>query len=161
MPKTPSKIIGWREWVCLPDLGVKMIKAKVDTGARSSSIHTVDEEFYRRNGREYVKFKLYPNQRDSRKIIKATAEVLEYRKIRSSNGHVAERPVIVTDLEILGEVWPIEITLSNRDEMGFRMLLGRESFRGKMLVDVSKSYYSKKPKRKTKTKVKVKPKIRK
>ena len=150
MAKTPKSIIGWREWVSLPSLGVKMIKAKVDTGARSSSLHSFDDKFFKRNGKEYVKFKIYPNQRDSKNVVETTARVIEYRNIKSSNGQVSKRPVILTKIELLDQVWETEVTLSNRDEMGFRMLLGRETFRGKMLVDANKSYYSKKPAKKKK-----------
>lgn len=148
--ETSSAVIGWREWVGLPDLGVKMIKAKVDTGARSSSLHAFDLEEFKRGGKKFVRFKIHPVQRKSDKIVKAEARVLEYRSVRSSSGKAYMRPVIVTNITLLGQTWPIELTLANRDEMGFRMLLGREAYRGRLLVDAGKSYYSVKPKRKKK-----------
>ena len=141
MKEQQSRIIGWREWVSLPELGIDHIKVKVDTGARSSSLHAFDVEYYKSAGKEFVKFKVHPEQRNTRKTSLCRAKILEFRNIKSSNGQVQRRPVILTKIEMLGEKWPIEITLTNRDEMGFRMLLGRESFRKKFLVDAGKSYY--------------------
>ena len=140
-------IIGWREWVSLPDLGIKKIKAKIDTGARSSSLHATDLKFYTRNGRDFVKFNIYPEQRNSKKMVSTHSRVLEFRNVKSSNGQTERRPVILTDMELMGERWPIELTLTNRDEMGFRMLMGRESFRKTMLVDAGNSYFGMKIKK--------------
>lgn len=137
--------IGWREWVALPDLGIDRVKAKVDTGARSSSIHAVDVEEFDNNGVRYVRFRVHPLQRTSIQSICAEAPILEYRSVRSSSGKATRRPVIVTRVNTLGEMWDIELTLANRDEMGFRMLLGREAIRGRMLVDPGKSYFGGKP----------------
>ena len=148
-PAKQLSVIGWREWVSLPELGIAGIKAKIDTGARSSSLHAVDVHFFENDGRSHVRFKVHPFQRNSRETVEAVAPVLEFRRVRSSNGHEAERPVIVTTVDVLGQSWPIEVTLANRDEMGFRMLLGREAVRGRMLVDALKSYYGGKPPRKT------------
>ncbi|MFG0336106.1 MAG: ATP-dependent zinc protease [Maioricimonas sp. JB049] len=139
-PAGPLPIIGWREWLALPDLGIAAVKAKIDTGARSSSLHVVHIEPYRQDGREFVRFKVHPLQRDSRTTVTATAEVLEFRRIRSSSGHATLRPVILTPVEVLGQRWKIELTLANRDEMGFRMLLGREAVRRRFLVDPGASY---------------------
>lgn len=154
-------VIGWREWVALPELGVDKVKAKIDTGARSSSLHAFDMEVFERDGQSFVRFKVHPIQRSSRETIVVEAPVLEFRKVRSSSGHAKKRPVIVTRVEALGTSWPIELTLANRDEMGFRMLLGREAVRGRMLVDAGTSYYGGAPtaaKRKTvKKKKKAKP----
>ncbi|MCL4200969.1 MAG: ATP-dependent zinc protease [Pirellulaceae bacterium] len=141
--KTP--VIGWREWIKLPDLGISSIKAKIDTGARSSSLHAVDVEIFRRDGKTWVRFKVHPLQRTSSKTIEAEAEVLEFRRVRSSSGHTTMRPVIVTTLDVLGRSWPIEVTLADRADMGFRMLLGREAVRGRLLVDPGKSYNSGRP----------------
>lgn len=134
-------VIGWREWVSLPDLGIAGIKAKIDTGARSSSLHAFDVRVFEDNGKTFVRFKVHPLQRSSRETVLAEASVLEFRHVRSSSGHGANRPVIVTTVGLLGQAWPIEITLANRDDMGFRMLLGREAVRGRMLVDAGQSYY--------------------
>lgn len=141
MKKQLLQIIGWREWVCLPGLGVDQIKAKVDTGAKTSSLHAFDMEIYKRLGKEFVKFKIHPEQRNTKKTISCSAKILEYRKIKSSNGQSEVRPVILTQLKFLDELWDIEVTLTNRDEMGFRMLLGRESIKGRFCVDAGKSFY--------------------
>lgn len=145
-------VIGWREWVGLPDLGIKAIKVKVDTGARSSSLHAFDMHTFERKGVMWVRFQVHPVQRNSKKTVEVEAEVLEFRSVRSSSGKATRRPVIVTPITLLGITWPIELTLASRDAMGFRMLLGREAFRGRFLVDAGKSYYGGKPKRKKKPK---------
>ena len=149
-------VIGWREWVGLPDFGIKMMKAKVDTGARSSSLHAFDLDIFERDGAKWVRFQVLPVQRKRNKIVEVEAMVLEFRSVRSSSGIASKRPVIVTNVTLLGITWPVELTLASRDEMGFRMLLGREAFRRRFLVDAGKSYYSGKPKRKKKIKAKVK-----
>ncbi|MBA2117929.1 ATP-dependent zinc protease family protein [Bremerella alba] len=140
-------IIGWREWVQLPQLGIAKVKAKIDTGARSSSLHAYDLKYEERDGIQWVRFKVHPRQRSSADQVVAESPVLEFRKVRSSNGHVTKRPVILTMVELLGELCEIEITLANRDSMGFRMLLGREAIRGRLLVDSGASYLSGIPKR--------------
>jgi hypothetical protein len=154
MKKRDLEIIGWREWVSLPELGIKAIKAKVDTGARSSSLHAFDMTFYKRAGNEYVKFDIHPDQKNTGKSINCHAKILEYRKIKSSNGMSEKRPVILTEIELLDQKWEIEVTLSNRDEMGFRMLVGRASIKDKFLVDSGKSFYSKNLSKPKKAKVK-------
>jgi hypothetical protein len=143
----PLGVIGWREWVGLPDFGIKLIKVKVDTGARSSSLHVFDLEKFVRDDKSWVRFKIHPVQRKSEETIAVEAEVLEYRSVRSSSGKASIRPVIVTHIELLENTWPVELTLASRDNMGFRMLLGREAFRGRFLVDAGKSYYGGRPKR--------------
>jgi len=142
--KKELKIIGWREWVALPNLKIPKIKVKVDTGARTSALHAFDIEKYRRDGKDFVKFKVHPEQDRPKKTIECRSRVLEYRKIKSSNGQTELRPVILTTVELLGEAWEVEITLTNRDQMGFRMLLGRASIKNKFLVHSGKSFYSKK-----------------
>ncbi len=146
LTKYKKPLIGWREWVELPSLGIKEIKAKIDTGARTSSIHAVDMKFYKRGGSEYVKFKVLPKQKNNKSVVETHARVYEYRNIRSSNGQVSRRPIILSDIILLGQKWQIELALSNRDEMGFRMLLGRQSFKKKFLVDANNSFYGKKTK---------------
>ncbi|MCA8923342.1 MAG: ATP-dependent zinc protease [Planctomycetes bacterium] len=138
-------VIGWREWVGLPELGVSWVKAKVDTGARSSSLHAFDLEIVERRGKAWVTFSVHPLQRSSALTVRARAEILEFRRVRSSSGQTSERPVIVTQVAFGDEVWPIEVTLANRDEMGFRMLLGREACRTRFLVDSGRSFYGAKP----------------
>ena len=133
-------IVGWREWVSLPELGIKRIKAKVDTGARSSSLHAFDIEPFERDGESWVRFKVHPVQRNEHKEVVAEAQVLEHRSVRSSSGESSTRPVILTSVVLLKQRIEVELTLANRDAMGFRMLLGREAVRGRYLVDSGRSY---------------------
>ena len=144
-------VIGWREWVALPAMGINSIKVKVDSGARSSSLHAHDLKVFERNGVQWVRFKVQPVQRSIAKTVVVEAEVFEFRSVKSSSGVAKMRPVIITEVELLGNRWPVELTLASRDEMGFRMLLGREAFRGRFLVDAGNSYYGGKPKGRKKT----------
>lgn len=148
--KSRLAVIGWREWVSLPGLGVQAIKAKVDTGARSSSLHVTEMEEYEENGIQMVRFKMHPLQRSDKQALIVSAPILEHRSVRSSSGKAQIRPVIETTVGLLSQVWQVELTLANRCEMKFRMLLGREAFRDRFLVDAGKSYYGDKPKRKKK-----------
>lgn len=133
-------IIGWREWVALPHLEVHAIKAKIDTGARSSALHAFDLEHFDRNGQAMVRFQAHPIQRDDRHIVVAEAALLEERVVRNSGGQEELRPVIETTVQVGRRIWAIELTLTNRDEMGFRMLLGRQAVRRRYLVDPGHSY---------------------
>ena len=140
-PRKPSKlVVGWREWIALPGLGVAAVKAKIDTGARSSSLHAFDISEFQRDGSPWVRFDIHPLQRDAETIVRAEAPVLEYRHVRSSSGHLTLRPAIRVEVELDGQRWPIELTLAARDDMGFRMLLGREAVRGRFTVDPGRSY---------------------
>lgn len=132
--------IGWREWLALPDLGIGRIKAKIDTGARSSSLHAFDIQVPGEGKHPWVHFKVHPIQRDSMTIVQCKARLHEYRHVKSSSGHRELRPIIRTPLLLGDETWPIELTLTSRDEMGFRMLLGREAIRGRFVVDANRSY---------------------
>lgn len=144
------KVVGWREFLSLPDMGIRSIKAKVDTGARSSSLHAYDIEEFQRENKKWVRFNVHPLQHSDSKVVAVEAPVLDVRSVRSSSGDVTERYVLLTTLKLLGQTWPIELTLANRDQMGFRMLLGREAIRGKLLVDSGNSYFGGVPKRKKK-----------
>lgn len=144
-PLLPSKTIGWREWLCLPDLGVQAVKAKIDTGARTSSLHATHIKKFERAGKTWVRFEVHPLQKSTRVCIHAEAEVLEFREIRSSSGHSDRRPVIMTTVTWNDESWPVELTLASRDKMGFRMLLGREAVRGRFAVDAGSSWYGGRP----------------
>ena len=135
---TDKPVIGWREWVSLPDLGVEWIKAKIDTGAKSSSIHAWDIEVD--DGASEVRFNLYPLQDDESFVIAARAALVEHREVRSSNGEVDVRPVIRTPAVVRGLVYDIELSLASRDEMGFRMLLGRSAIRRRFVVDAGRSF---------------------
>jgi hypothetical protein len=140
-------IIGWREWVALPDLGVKAIKVKIDTGARSSAIHAFDIERFSQGEQDFVRFKMHPMQRETKHTVTAEAALLDQRQIRNSGGQAELRLVILTHVELKDHRWPIELTLTNRDVMGFRMLLGRAAVRDHFLVDPGHSYLlSQKPK---------------
>lgn len=143
--ETPLLVIGWREWVSLSELGVGRIKAKIDTGARSSSIHAFDVQTFLKNGREFVRFTIHPLQFHDRPEIETVAPILERRLVRSSNGEVDHRIVVRTSLSLLGQKFPIDLTLANRDAMGFRMLVGREALRGRFLIDASQSYLAGRP----------------
>lgn len=136
----PAAIIGWREWIGLPELGIPAIKAKIDTGARTSALHIFSLEEFEADGRRMVRFGIHPLQR--RKDIECFCEapVLEQRRVKDSGGHYEKRYVIQTTA-ILGPVsWPINITLTNRDPMLFRMLLGRTAVENRFLVNPSRSY---------------------
>lgn len=136
----PLPAIGWREWVTLPDLGVNAIKAKVDTGARTSALHAYGVRIEEQNGVQLVHFRIYPVQRRRRGAIQIVTPLIGWKVIRSSSGHRTRRPVIRTTLGWMGEQWPIELTLTNRDQMGFRMLLGRQAIRRHALVDPARSF---------------------
>jgi hypothetical protein len=135
-----NTLIGWREWVSLPDLGVDWLKAKIDTGARTSSLHAFDIREFERDGEEWVRFRVKPWQDSQEDTVDVECPVHDRRAVRSSSGHAQERFVVellirLHDREVLAEV-----TLSNRDEMGFRMLIGREALRQGYVVDPARSF---------------------
>jgi hypothetical protein len=133
--------IGWREWVALPELGVAAVKAKIDTGARSSSLHAWDVRIVEGTGRRSrVRFVLHPRQRDLTETVEAEADLVAVRAVRSSNGEVENRPVIRTPLVLDGHRYAIELTLTRRDQMGFRMLLGRRALRRRFVIDPGRSF---------------------
>lgn len=133
-------VIGWREHVALPELGIPEVKAKIDTGARSSALHAFDIEMFQGNGKIMVRFKVHPYQRDSHRTVFAEAEVFDQREVRNSAGHAQLRLVIQTTVKLGEFAFPIELTLTNRDNMGFRMLLGRQAVRRRFLVDAGRSF---------------------
>jgi hypothetical protein len=139
-------VAGWREWVSLPGLGVPWIKAKLDTGARSSALHAFDVDDFERDDETWVRYVVRPWQRSDQDLVVAESRVLDRREVRSSSGHAEERYAVSLDVSIGGRVVAAEVTLSNRDEMGFRMLIGREALRGGFLVDPGRSYLGGRPK---------------
>lgn len=142
--KVRPRIVGWREWVSLPELGIKKIKVKVDTGARTSALHAVNMEFYLERGERWVRFDVHPLQRNNKKAVTCMAPILEYRLVKDTSGRRTRRPVIQTMLSIGDQTRTIEVTLIPRDSMGFRMLLGRQACRNAFLVNPAKSYLAKK-----------------
>lgn len=134
-PGTDKIIVGSEEWCALPALGIPAIKARVDSGARTSSLHAFNVQPFRRGNTRWVSFEVHPLQKNRRTIIRCEAEVVDQRVVKSSSGVGEKRYVIRTTLEHNGKSWDIELTLGNRDSMGYRMLLGREAMKGRILVD--------------------------
>jgi hypothetical protein len=132
--------IGWREWLSLPQLGIAHLKAKVDTGARTSALHAFYVEPFRAQGIEMVRFGIHPLQRRTDIVIECTAAVLDRRDVTDSGGHREMRYVIETLMKLGGDSWPLQLTLTNRDSMRFRMLLGRAALEDRFMVVPSASY---------------------
>lgn len=135
----PLRIVGWREWLSLPQLGIVAVKAKIDTGARSSALHVVWQERFHRDGAPWVRFLLESDGSGSAGV-ESEAEVVDERNVTDSGGHISKRPFIRTLLDLGGEQWPIEINLADRRHMRFPMLLGRTAMIGRLLVDPSRAF---------------------
>lgn len=131
--------VGWREWAALPELDIPAIKVKVDTGARTSALHAFEVKTFERDGSEWVRFRLHPLQDNTEHECVCECPVIDRRVVSDSGGHREERVVISTQIEFGGRRWPIEITLTDRDSMRFRMLLGRTAMDG-LVVDPSASF---------------------
>lgn len=138
--------LGWREWVCLPELGIQTIKAKVDTGARTSALHAFSLSPFKDEGKDKVRFDIHPIQHNTDIVMTCTAEIVDRRWISDSGGHREERYIICTPINIGNETWPIEISLTERDTMLFRMLLGRSAIRRRFLINPGRSFISTKNK---------------
>lgn len=136
----PKPSCGWREWVTLPSLGIEQIKAKVDTGARTSALHAWHIEEIQRDGANWARFCVHPDQRTMTEEIWCEAPIIDHREVRNSGGRAEHRYVVETEIMLGSDTWPIELTLTSRDEMGFRMLLGRTAIRQRLLVDPGRSY---------------------
>lgn len=139
-PRPKPLTIGWREYVALPEWGIDRIKVKVDTGALTSTLHAMGMEHFEREGRAWIRFDLHPLQRRRLPSSRVEAPILEFREVRSSNGRVERRAVVVTQLALMGQTWSAPITLTRRDRMGFRMLLGRQALRHRFVVDPGRSF---------------------
>jgi hypothetical protein len=144
---TSRPVAGWREWIALPALDVGWVKAKVDTGARSSALHAYDVAVVERDGVEHASFEIHPWQRSDLDARRVELPIVDRRVVRSSTGHEEARLVVRTTIRIVGLDVDAELTLTNRDEMGFRMLVGREAIRGVLLVDPGRSYLGPRPTR--------------
>lgn len=135
-----NTLTGWREWVSLPDLGVDWIKAKIDTGARTSSLHAFDIQEFERDGEAWVRFRVKPWQDSQEDTVVVESPIHDRRAVRSSSGHAQERLVVQLMIRLVDREVMAEVTLSNRDEMGFRMLIGREALRRGYVVDPARSF---------------------
>ena len=144
-------VVGWREWLALPELGIDHIKAKIDTGARTSALHAFLVEPFDRQGKQWVRFSIHPLQRNSEYVVECEAQVKDRRMVSDSGGHREYRYVIESSISLGHMKWLAELTLTDRDSMKFRMLLGRTALGGKFLVDPAVSYaIGKKPAKHTK-----------
>lgn len=135
-----TSVIGWREWAHLPELGVGRVKAKIDTGARTSALHAFGLEIVRDGEQDVAVFELHPTQRSTAGAVPVRVPIIGYRKVRPSTGKAERRPVVATDVVVGEHKFTIELTLTSRDAMGFRMLLGRRAISGRYLVDSSRSF---------------------
>ena len=134
------RVLGWREWLALPDFGVRSIKAKLDTGARSSSLHVEAIEEFERDGRTWVRFALDAKTRSGRKARWFEAPLADRRRVTDSGGTSALRPFIRTQVSIGGDRFEIETNLTDRRGMMFPMLLGRTALAGRIIVDPAQSF---------------------
>nr|WP_154792597.1 RimK/LysX family protein [Occultella kanbiaonis] len=144
-PTHLSTPTGWREWVAMPGIGVPWVKAKIDTGARSSALHAFGVTEFEHDGGPWVSFIVHPLQNSARDEVEVTLPVHDRRVVRSSSGHTQRRIVVLLDLVVAARPITAEVTLSNRDRMGFRMLIGREALRQGFLVDPGRSYLGPRP----------------
>ncbi|WP_315980761.1 ATP-dependent zinc protease [Aliamphritea spongicola] len=133
-------ITGSEEWCKFIDLSIPAIKARVDSGARTSAIHALNIKTFQRNGSSWVSFDVYPLQNNRKTVINCEAPIHDRRTVKSSSGSTEKRYVIKTSIAMGEQSWDIELTLTNRDAMGYRMLLGREAMKGRLLVDPEESF---------------------
>ena len=139
--RRPTKLrIGWREWIGLPELNIDAIRAKIDTGARSTSLHAKNIELFDRKGTDWVRFDVVLDHAHERGRIACTAEVNDIRSIKNSFGVSEERVIIQTLLRISNGIWRIELSLADRENMTFPVLLGRTALRGRATIDPGRSY---------------------
>lgn len=150
-PQAPADdrrmVVGWREWVALPELGAIEVKAKLDTGARTSALHAFDAVELTIDEADWLQFSVHPFQRDDEHATLCLARLVDRRWVTNSGGHRERRYVIETTLRVGQRNWPIELTLANRDQMGFRLLIGRTAMHHRLIVDPSRSYCASKRRR--------------
>jgi hypothetical protein len=139
-PQLTRITVGWREWAALPALGIEKIKVKVDSGARTSALHAFELHPFKKGGKHYIRFKIHPLQRRSDVVRECVTEVEDIRWVTDSGGHRERRYVIKTLINMGSISWPIEITLTNRDTMNFRMLLGRTAMKKRVMVNPTLSF---------------------
>lgn len=148
IPLTSPELLGWREWLSIPALGIARIKAKIDTGARSSCLHTRGLEIYAaESGERRVRFSVHPLPKRPSVEAKCDLPLLSSRMVRDSGGHEEERPFVRVPVTLGPHTWEVEFSLTSRDNMKFRMLLGRTAMKGRFLVNPSLSYQFGKPHR--------------
>ncbi len=139
-PLKKKHVIGWREWVALPALGINRIKAKVDTGARTSALHAFALHPYKEGTKDKIRFDIHPIQHNVIEVVTCIADIIDKRWITDSGGHSEERYVISTPIALADQTWLTEITLTERDSMLFRMLLGRSAIRKRFTVNPARSF---------------------
>jgi len=139
---SPEKctLIGWKEWLVLPDLGIPSLKVKIDTGARTSALHTFSLEEFSSEGQLMVRFGIHPFRKRSDVELFCEAPVVDQRFVKDSGGHAEMRYIIETSVLLGTLLWPIKISLTNRDGMMFRMLLGRTALKDRFIIDPAKAY---------------------
>lgn len=140
-----STFTGWREWIALPEIGVSWLKAKIDTGAQTSALHATHVEEFTRDNEEWVRFTVHPWQDSELDAVTVERPVHDRRTVRSSSGHAQDRLVVHMDVSLCGRTIPAEVTLTSREEMVFRMLIGREVLRQGFVVDSAAEYVGGKP----------------
>ncbi len=133
-------LIGWREWCALPQLGIPAIKVKIDTGARTSAMHAFNIQSQMKKGRDFVSFSVFPIQADKNIMVNCEAPVVDKRVVTSSTGHRELRFIILTQITLGQQTREIELSLSNRDPLKFRMLLGREALKNLAVIDATRSF---------------------
>jgi hypothetical protein len=138
--KIDLSVIGWREWVALPELKIDQIKCKVDTGAKTSALHAFFVEPFKKSGCEYVRFGMHPVQKNSDTEVICTSKVHDQREVTDSGGHREKRYVILTTIKLGQHNWQAEVTLTDRETMLFRMLLGRDAIKNQFIVNPARSY---------------------
>lgn len=152
-PSTDLQVLGWREWLSLPELGIDIIKAKVDTGARTSALHAFFVETFEQSGEDWVRFYIHPLQNNNDVVLKCQSPIKDQRMVTDSGGHREQRYVIETLISLGNKSWKSEMTLTDRDSMKFRMLLGRTALHDEFLVNPSASYLQGKKPRKIKNRM--------